>query len=487
MEIECRIGAMSFGLDQFGLLSGLTEFIEKHFLAGSRDEISLTCIAPEMVDSPLPSDDPVSALELHNALAYLTGNSVNPASGPISRIGVLLAHSYAPFEKALGVMFDRGFTTEDDPNAVSMFTGVPREGCGVFLAAISKLRGADNQYLEEVLFTAVHELGHVFNLQHETSSLNFMKPSQDSAPYGPPAYHFTPDQQDWLSHCSTNPNVRPGGSPFMDTGIYGNLDLPLRPLSASAPFGLELVIDCQPREFWQFEPVQLEIELRQIGGPTPSRMVPDELDPGYRRFRLMIEDPIGERRLYRSTRHFCGAGHVRKVETNMPFRRDLPVFGQAGGYTFRRAGIHRLWVEFETEDGILCSNILDVFVKHEYGADPLREHARHHLSNQRVATVLFHREDLSDGKGLRALVAYIDRFPKSPSAAEIYYTLGRASLARAARVRKNVTVLHQKAADHLKRALDHEQLGLHRYQRAQAILENLPRTTRHTHQKEGRG
>jgi hypothetical protein len=479
MKLECRIGVINPGLD-IGPLSGLTEFIEKHFLAGSHNEIALTCIGPKMIDNPLPSNDPVSALELHNALAYLTGNSINPASGPISRIGVLLAHSYAPFEKALGVMFDRGFTTEDDPNDVSLFTGVPREGCAVFLAAISTLRSAADQYLKEVLFTAVHELGHVFNLQHETNSLNFMKPSQDSTPYGPPAYNFTPDQQDWLSQCSTNPNVRPGGSPFMDTGIYGNLDMPVRPLSASGPFGLELVIDCQPREFWQFEPVQLEIELRQIGGPTPGWMVADELDPGYRRFRLMIEDPIGERRLYRSTRHFCGAGHMRKVETNMPFRRDLPVFGQAGGYTFRRPGIHRLWVEFETEVGILCSNILDVFVKPEYGPDSLRKHARHHLSHPRVATVLFHREDLSDGKGLRALAGYIDRFPKSPSAAEIYYTLGRASLARAARVRKNVTVLHRKAADHLKRALDHEQLGLHRCQRAQGILDSLPRTTRHS-------
>jgi hypothetical protein len=379
-------------------------------------------------------------------------------------------------------MFDRGFTTEDDPNE---YTGVPREGCAVFLAAISKLRGAGDQYLEEVLFTAVHELGHIFNLQHETGSLNFMKPSQDSAPYGPPAYNFTPEQKGWLSQCSTNPEVRPGGSPFMDTGIYGNLDLPLPSLKASAPFGLELVIGCQPREFWQFEPVQLEIELRQVGGQTPGWMVADELDPGYRRFRLMIEDPIGERRLYRSTRHFCGVGHMRKVETNMPFRRDLPVFGQAGGYTFRRPGIHRLWVEFETEVGILCSNILDVFVKPEYGPDSVRKHARHHLSHPRVATVLFHREDLSDGKGLRALAGYIDRFPRSPSAAEIYYTLGRASLARAARVRKNVTVLHQKAADHLKRALDHEQLGLHRCQRAQAILDSLPRTTRHSvHKRE---
>jgi hypothetical protein len=170
----------------------------------------------------------------------------------------------------------------------------------------------------------------------------------------------------------------------------------------------------------------------------------------------MIEDPVGERRLYCPTKHFCGVGHVRKVEANAPFQRDLPIFGQAGGYTFRRVGVHRLWVEFETNDGALRSNTLDVFVKPEYGPDPLREHAREHLSNPRVATVLFHREDLSDGKGLRALAKYIDSFPHAPSAADIHYALGRAWLARAERVRKNVAVLHQQAAERLKRALDHE-------------------------------
>jgi hypothetical protein len=72
MNLECRIGMMNPGLDQYGSLPGLTEFIEQHFLAGSHSSIALACVGPRMIERPLPSDGPVSSLQLHNALAYLT-------------------------------------------------------------------------------------------------------------------------------------------------------------------------------------------------------------------------------------------------------------------------------------------------------------------------------------------------------------------------------------------------------------------------------
>lgn len=476
MNIECHIGTISPGLDVYGPLTGLTDFITKHFFAESNKDIEFTCVGPEMVSSPLPPRSSVSALELHHTLSELTGN---PITGPISRIGVILAKSYDPYPPALGVMFDRGFTTDDDPNGVDIFTAVPREGCAVFLGSIFDLRGkgGKDQYLAEVLFTIVHELGHVFNLQHETSSPNFMAISKKEAPFGPIAYHFNADQQRWLSQCSTNASVWPGGKPFMDTGTDSNLNTPDFRFLPSAPFGLELVISCGPREFWQFEPIQLDIELRRVGESLQSLDVPDEIDPGYRRFRIMIEDPLGECRLYRSTKHFCGKERNLKIEKNASFRRDIPIFGQAGGYTFRRAGLHRLWVEFEMNGGVVRSNTLEVFVKPEYGTDSVRERDRHHLSNPRIAKVLFYREDLADSKGVNMLGEYIDRFPNAPSAGEIHYVLGRASLAHAIRG-GNIKNLHRKAAAHLKRALDHEQLGAYRRDKAQSIIDNLPIATR---------
>ncbi len=184
-KLECQIGMMSPKLDRYGSIPNLTEFIQKHFEVASRGDVSLACTEPKMIRHPLSQDSSVTALELHNALAYLTGN---PIEGPISRIGILLAESYEPFRPALGVMFDRGFATDDDLNSVDLFTKVPREGCAVFLGAISELRSDEESYAEEVLFTTVHELGHVFNLHHDEDSINFMARSQVEKPYGPAAF-----------------------------------------------------------------------------------------------------------------------------------------------------------------------------------------------------------------------------------------------------------------------------------------------------------
>jgi hypothetical protein len=222
MQLECRIGMLNLGLDQLGLVPAeLFEFIEGHFRVGSHGDIRLRCVGPMVIDGQLAPTEAASALELHSRLARLTGN---PVRGGISRIGILLAHSYSAVPDALGVMFDRGFTTPDDPNAASIYTAVPREGCAVFLGEIARLRGTGPAYTAEVLFTAVHELGHVFNLQHETNWLTFMTPSQRDAPYGAGAYHFSPKEQQWLALCSTNREVWPGGSPFLDPTVEGHLN-----------------------------------------------------------------------------------------------------------------------------------------------------------------------------------------------------------------------------------------------------------------------
>jgi hypothetical protein len=66
-----------------------------------------------------------------------------------------------------GVMFDRLAS-----DALGDFSRgrdvVPREGCAVFRDAT----GHDSD--EALAFSAIHELGHVFNLQHDASGRSFM-------------------------------------------------------------------------------------------------------------------------------------------------------------------------------------------------------------------------------------------------------------------------------------------------------------------------
>lgn len=471
MKIECRIGVLSQGLEGLGVLQNLNGFVAQHYRAASNRAIELDCKGPFNSRRQLPSNSPATALQLHEALVDVTKN---PIRGPVSRIGVLLAHSYRQRTDAFGIMFDRGFTTPDDPNAAGVFTLVPREGCAIFIGAIQALRGTGEDFVHEVFFTTVHELGHVFNLLHEYRWPNFMLSSDKNATYGPSAFRFDANQQGWLSRCRPdNLYVMPGGMPFGDRGPSGNMDSPRQKTTSSSSFGLELSIDCTPREFWRFEPVQLEIGLRKIGGEALYQKVPDELDPGYKSFRIMIEEPNGERRLYRSTKHFCGAPGFLKITTGKPFRRDLAIFGQSGGYTFKSSGVHRLWAEFDTKKGVLRSNKLEIFIKPEHNVDDERDLYNKYLSNPRASKVLFHREDLSDGKGIRILKECMDSFPKAWSTGEIHYTLGKAIIVQAESNAKSASKQYLKASEHIKRALDFKFLGEYRRQKSIEILDEL--------------
>jgi predicted Zn-dependent protease len=66
---------------------------------------------------------------------------------------------------------------------------VAREGCTIFLGAIREKREAVDDYSTEVGFTAVHELGHAFNLCH-VDTPSFMAQSNPSGPFGSDALKF---------------------------------------------------------------------------------------------------------------------------------------------------------------------------------------------------------------------------------------------------------------------------------------------------------
>ena len=466
MKLDCHMGLMQEGLDHPGALTDLSDFVAQQFIKASNGDIELRCIGPQLISNPLPVGT-VTAFNLHKALAKMTHN---PLAGTISNIGILFAGTYARYKSALGIMFDRGFVTPDDPNLAETYTAIPREGCAVFLDAISMLRGSGEEYVSEVRYSTVHELGHVFNLQHKTDSLNFMNISQHDKGYGPDAFRFDEEQKSWLSQCSTNNNVRPGGSKFNDGS---NMNRPDAQQTIDALLELDLSIHCQPREFWRFEPIQLEIMLGKSINKMPYFEVPDELDPGYKRFRIMIENPLGERRLYKPTEYFCGIGNMIKITADSPFHRDIPIFGQSGGYTFNYEGVHGIWAEFDTGHGVLRSNKLDILIKPERGSDQNRDLARQHLTKQRIASLLYYREDSTDGEGLNYLNNNIESLSEISSAAEIYYTLGRVMLNHYGKIKNSKTEIN-KAADYLKMAIDHAHLGFHRRLKSQELLNSLP-------------
>ena len=211
---------------------GVPKFIENHLKIGSRGVIHLkpknfangaSLVADEQQE--------VDALDLHRCIEKLTGNV--PYTRRIKNIAVILADRYRPRPKVLGVMFDRGYTTEDDYNGTTLFTGTPREGCAILVGAIKELRPNNLEFDQEIEFTTMHELGHVFNLAHVSFPKSFMATSPRQKPHPLNYFKFFSGQQEWLEECDNNPSVYPGGSKF---------DPVLSSISMNAPLAKQFLL-----------------------------------------------------------------------------------------------------------------------------------------------------------------------------------------------------------------------------------------------------
>jgi hypothetical protein len=262
----------------------------------------------------------------------------------------------------------------------------------------------------------------------------------------------------------------PGASPF---GSGNASNLPALLAKSAASKHLVLRIDVSRKRFWRFEPVHLELQLALPPNSTVPVIVPAVLDPGNHNFRIMIERDNGERHLYRSPTWTCGPPGSIEITATKPYRRDLPLFGQAGGYTFQRPGRHRIWIELIVDGMRLRSNVLSIEIKSEIGLDAAEKETRRILSDPPVAELLFHREDTRDQSALRKLARYILRVPDLPAAAEINYSLARAVLKRRQFSAPSEQIPQLRARAFFEQALQSPNLGAHQTLRAESFLAAL--------------
>ena len=257
-------------------------------------------------DGQVENDVVTNALSLQSALKKTVRNGTQ---GPVRRIGLLVADRWVGDKSALGLMFDVGFNPSSWREVPRRYRRVPREGCAIFLDAIRDLRPSDSAFSDEVTYTALHELGHVFNLWHTTNPRGFMTRSGRNGVN--PERAFIPDHRQFLSRCDQSDIVWPGGRPFESRNGLGPVgdDVRNRPATTSP---LKLRVSTSQKSFWAVEPVELDIELRLSEHSRRRISVPNEVDPGYERFQLWIDEPDDHRRRYRSPRRYClNAGRLQ--------------------------------------------------------------------------------------------------------------------------------------------------------------------------------
>lgn len=408
-------------------------------------------------------EDVTDSLVLHSALGALVNDFQRGAA-----IGLIFARRYRPYPDALGVMFDRGFATQDDPYGAANEFAIPRQGCAVFLDKIAAVRGGYGAAaVDEALYTAIHELGHVFNLVHNFQEPNFMAGSA-TAPRPIGFLKFTDADKMQLASCSRSSAVAPGGAPFRDRNGSYNSIAASRP---SRPTAITLDIDLVRRPILPFEPLELDITIRaeQSG---PGATVPDEIDPGYPRFRIWIERPSGERTLYRSPRHYCPSGRTFRLRAGEVFRRDVSIFGQSGGYTFASPGEYRIYAELDVAPRQTIRSrkrTLEVVAP-----GPQLTH-RSVLARPEVARVLYYRRAALNSRGPRILREFRTDHRRDPNGAFVDYSLGRLYAMHAQRAKRADTRdEHARVAKQfLRRAADHAFLGKNARRRAQDLLVQL--------------
>ena len=426
VRLECHIGRASKTFDVPSGFSGEPIFIEKHFKEGSRGIIELLT-KNHINKSSLVADDQheVDAFDLHRCIEKLTGNM--PGSKRVDKIALILADQYHPRPGVLGVMFDRGETTADDPNSTELFTGTPREGCAIFLGAIHKLR-SDNiaDFDREVEFTTIHELGHIFNLGHVSSPSSFMATSQRNAPFPDDYFQFFDGQQNWLAECDINPSVYPGGSKFEPVSGFNAARETAR---HDSTVQIMLNIGVANATFPCLCPIELDVELQSMPGTNRLFYVPDKLDPGYKEFKIWITYPSHEKRLFQSPRRYCAPPSRVAIGRGRSLHRDISLFEGAGGTTFEKPGLYHIQAEYDLgQRGCIVSNV--VIVEAVLNKQLMPSERVQLFADRSVRRFLYHRSTKCGSGIIRELERHLSSYPEGAGANDIRYALVRALAGR---------------------------------------------------------
>lgn len=366
-RFTCRIGCTNDVIQPADIVNGDFGFLTQVFAQETSSNIQFD-IDSTPLQAPFPILRPgsVGAFDLHTMLRVLTKNRLD--ARPVNTIALILARRYKGNEGAFGMMFDEGYVFPGDPAddvTEASVLGPPREGCAIFLDAIQSSRGPRGSagFDDEVRFSALHEIGHVFNLQHDNRSNNIMKQSAALGAVKRDFWFLTSDDRRRLSEDPLPFDCHPGGSEFA-RGASANAPIAWRYDERDAALALHMSASLSQSAAHRFEPIELDLVISLAPDVRRGARIPDQIDPGYDAFRVWIEEPSGARRMLRSPRRYCGAPRSITITRVRPFRRDVSIGREAGGPVFRQEGLHHVWCEMSLgRRGMLRSNRVPLRIK----------------------------------------------------------------------------------------------------------------------------
>jgi len=429
-QITCYVGLLKPMLElPIEPLTLYGRSISTYFRIGSQDEngnpdIDLEIDAKTRLKlGQIPGNRPTDTYYLNKFLRNMLKNL--PWAKAVNRIGLIFADEFYRRKGVLGLMFDFGFNPSGFRPVDEIFTSVPREGCVVFLNAIKRLRGNGVSYRKEAVFTAIHELGHVFNLWHKDTYNNFMSSSHRDSVLPPRAFRFSRVHREFLQKCSKSKYVWPGGSRFEDRDMLGpSLGVNAFNLMRSS-IPLNFNISISQSEFWHFEPIEMDLKIEINPGTENHCKIPDKVDPGYNCFDIWIDAPDGSRYKYLSPRIYCQNFDEITIEPNKDFKRDISIFAQSGGYTFKMPGVHTIQAVLTFPDEtVLFSNPVEVNIKPPMFNSLEYNEMVQLLTDRKCAKLLYHRNGFPWRSTIEPLKQFCEKTKNKELKANLHYALG---------------------------------------------------------------
>jgi hypothetical protein len=349
-----------------------------------------------------------------------------PDKRPVKHISLIFCKNWripadSLLAKLYGLMFD--YNGNDPSLSSTTFdtdNGVPREGAAVFLDDI----GSDPS---RIVYTAIHELGHVFNFRHDSSNKSFMALS------GFNQRGFLPHNSDDLTMAAEGYepygwNFLPGGAEYLHYS-----DAPLLAERAPDPDGHatsshRIVVKLAKENYLPGEPIVLDMELTAARG---ERTVPATFDPGYESTIIWYETPTGERLRYRPIVNYCSFKRQRvPLASGNLLKHNPRISLGSNGLNFVKPGGYRVWVSFRPHRGhkqkVCVSNI------EEFEVIPGRNDADAKMSgillDSSIAFFIANKGGALTSRKKRAIKQIAEAHPNHDAVRHVRYALGAAAL-----------------------------------------------------------
>ena len=296
-----------------------------------------------------------SDLEMHDAMQ---AHWSRWADAPQWAIWVLFARLHDQGTGLGGIMFDDIGTAQRQGTSIFSDSFISRPPSG---------EANPGPWVERMKFwTAMHEIGHAFNLAHswqkslgtawvpladEPAALSYMNypynyPSGLDAFFAAFDYGFSPDELLFLRHAPER-YVKMGAEPWFSKHGFEQESFEQLRAAMTAPLELEVRVNREPR-FEFLEPVVAELRLKNVSA-TPTVVDANVLQGDG--LAIVVARDGGEARRWLPFARYCTAPEPRVLQPGEAMYSSIFLSAGTGGWLISEPGTYTVYAATEIEPG----------------------------------------------------------------------------------------------------------------------------------------